>query len=280
MIFFRLSIRKKERFFWFKAFVCIPQTILLFLLLWISASCENRHMTILYAKPKPLGKVLELGIVAHDSIWQGRQGELLRKYALEKGIYTCLPITPADTVHFAGLHRNLIHLAYPPAPAQAGKVQKVLDQRAMGQTTQYVPLPLDSAKIADMLQYVWAQEKVRMCTYMYAFEATQSTALERWVGKHYDFKMRIPPNFQVESSYQNPPLLRLKTDRWTESHIVIVKTPAPASFPALSLSLQEYIWRTVWQKGYQAHIFIKKEKAHLPTLQLSAEALLETFEVK
>lgn len=240
------------------------------IMLLVGSACQNKVVKELYAKPKSLGNVLELGIVAPDSIWQGRQGLFLRTYLHQTGTYTCLPIAPEDTIHFVGLHRNLVHLL---THAQAGKEKTIINQRAFGQTTQYITLPLDSAKIQKMLHFIWQQEKERLRIYKYSFEAFQTTALEHWVGKHYPFKMRILPEFQVWK--HTPDMLWLKTDRGEEKHLIISKTKPLPAFPVSKFIVQKHA-----HKGYQLAMVTPKKERNLPAQRLEMEALLETFEIK
>ncbi|TAE11583.1 MAG: hypothetical protein EAZ95_13475 [Bacteroidetes bacterium] len=249
----------------------------MFLLCTLS-NCKNKRVAFLYAKQKALGKVLEVGVVAPDSVWQGRQGAYIRAFLARTNVYTCLHIQPEDTVHFAGLHRNLLHIL----PARVGKLTRLLDQRALGQTTQYLPFspapsPTDSLRLAEALAYVWQEEKARLRTYTFTFEDAQSSVLERWVGKHYPFKMRLLPTFQVWN-HASPTLLWLKTDRGEEKHIYITasKQENPALLPPI-YQAEKYTLKTIWRDGFQITFLIRKDTKKTLAHLLEMEALLETW---
>jgi hypothetical protein len=233
--------------------------------LLLLVQCKNKHAATLYAKPKALGKPLELGIVAHDSVWKGRQGVFLREFTARGDTFSCLHISPEDTAHFAGLHRNLLYIGSPTPP------RKLLDQRAFGQTSQYYTR-LDSTRLREALAYVWEQEKERMRTYTFAFVEGQSTALERWVGKHYPFRLRILPEFQLVKGAQD--VLLLKTDRGAEKYIFIAKQPQKIPF-----SPAQY-WIKQAKKGRYHLVFAIKKGRTAPALAyLEMEALMDTFRV-
>jgi hypothetical protein len=248
--------------------------LFLFLLVWLCVHCQNKRTKILYAKPKALGKWLEIGVVMPDTAWYGRQGAFIREYLAQTKTYTYLHISPEDTVHFAGLHRNLWYVS----PLYVGKFRQEKDQRAFGQTAQYFALlPTDTATLEKALAYVWKQEKERVRDYKYTLEEGQATALEKWVGKRYPFKIRILPEFQVWQ--HSPTSLWLKTDRGAEQHIYIAKSaqPNPQLLPKVP-HLKNIEVKTNWHKGYQM-VFLATRSKENPALQrLEMEAIVDTFQ--
>jgi hypothetical protein len=228
------------------------------------AQCKNKHVATLYAKPKALGRLLEVGIVANDSIWRGRQGEFIRKFVAKGDTFSCLHISPEDTAYFAGLHRNLLYLNLPTRP------QRVLDQRAFGQTSQYIALPLDTTRLQEALAYVWTQEKARLRDYTFAFTEGQYTALERWVGKHYPFRLRLLPEYQLVR--HTPASLWLKTDRGIERHIFISQKQEK-----LPISSAHFWVRQARKGAYFLTFARKKDKTNPILAYLEIEALMDTF---
>lgn len=244
--------------------------------LWLIGlcACQNERVKVLYAKPKALGAICEVGIVAHDSIWEGRQGKNLRAFLAKNAPFTCLHIQPEDTVYFVGWHRNLVYL-------NLSKQEKnILDERAFGQTSQYITRsPADTNRWENITAYIWKQEKQRLRDYKYSFEASQSTVLEDWIAKRYPFRLRLPPELQVWK--RSPEMLWLKADRGEERHLYISKTAKKnILFLPTEFAGKDYITHTVWKKGYQATFFaprlLDKEKMQL----LEMEAILETWDFK
>jgi|GEM_PF-5599072 len=249
--------------------------IITFGLLLFFVACANKRVKVLYAKPKALGAVLQVGIVAHDSVWEGRQGSNLRAYLQQNGQYTCLHIQPADTVYFAGWHRNLVYLNL------AVQDKKLLDERTFGQTSQYIaPLPTDTTKWTEVAAYIWKHEKERLRIYTFGFEATQASVLEKWIAKHYAFRLRVLPAFQVWK--HTPDMLWLKTEKGTKKHIYICKMPQENSVQIpkeLENKNTQYVSKILSKNGYQIGYFIEKTPKKEYTQHLEMEAILETWQI-
>ncbi len=262
----------------------------LFLITFSLVACQNKRVKSLYAKPKALGAIGEVGIVTHDSIWEGRQGRSLRTFLQKDALFTCLHIQPTDTIHFAGLHRNLVYLNLASHDKREfhekrGTFQHLdnmlVDERAFGQISQYITRsPTDTTHWEKICQYIRQHEISRLRTYTYGFEVSQSTVLERWISTHYPFRLRVLPEFQVWK--KSSQMLWLKTDRGIEKHIYIFKiSEQVADCLPKGYTTKHYVMHTIWRNGWQAVMFmpilmpIDKRKEALQHLALGA--ILETF---
>lgn len=256
-------------------------------------TCQNKNMAELYAKPKALGTWLEVGIVAQDSVWKSPFMDSLRRHWQDSLGYPCLPIAPEDTIHFAGLHRNLVYINL------SKKTFQTLDAKALGQTAQYIQLDTASATQWENIRaYIWKHEKERLRVFKYAFEAHQSTALERWVAKRYPFRVRLLPELQVWKQTQTS--LWLKNEKGAGKHFYFVQTPTAGkailpfksvqnftALPARYASFTEgtfyydnkaYQFVSTWKKGYQATLIFETKTFRNTLQRLELEALLETLE--
>jgi Domain of unknown function (DUF4837) len=245
--------------------------IFLFLLLW---ACENKQVAILYHKPEPRGKILEIAVVIEKSLWTGEIGQSIRTIldtplagiVPTESRFTYWQIEPKDFNGFLKCHRNLLIVAL--TDTAKTKIYTQKEPYAFRQRAFYLN-DSDIASLQKNIQknqsqitnYFWDSERERASYQLFGSDfSAEQHYLSQWVKKQYQVAFPIQVGYEVAKYNDSFVWLRIFPE--PDKNIWFIKIPAKkapqiADFPH---------WRNQYAQKYlhdtlSKHIWVEVQKS-------------------
>jgi hypothetical protein len=174
-------------------------------------ACENKQVAILYHKPEPRGKILEIAVVIEKSLWQGEIGQAIKK-ALDTPLAGIVPvepqftywqIDPADFNGFLKYQRNLLIVGI--ADTAKTKIYTQKEPHAFRQCVLYLH-DRDTLSLQKNIQnhqshiidFFRNSERERAYYQLFGSDSSyQQHYLMQWIDKQYQIQIPIQEGYEM-----------------------------------------------------------------------------------